>query len=111
MAGNSPHTAQQVLREGLYRIAETPTAPKLGKTRLGSEVDISTSSMHCSIGGGPFTPNTVEAIRFRESLTQNPTSPNYRLPLATFETHNGRSILSAGTGLYAPKPTLLLAPG
>jgi hypothetical protein len=38
-------------------------------------------------------------------LTQKPTSPNHRLPLTAFETHNGRSTFAAGIALYAPQPT------
>ena len=40
-----------------------------------------------------------------KSLTQKPTSPNHRLPLTAFETHNGRSSFAAGSALHAPKRT------
>ena len=39
-----------------------------------------------------------------QSLTQKPTSPNHRLPLTAFETHNGRSTFAAGTAPHAPEP-------
>ena len=44
-------------------------------------------------------------IAHSQSLTQKPTSPDHRLPLTAFETHNGRSTFAAGTALHAPKRT------
>src|ERR1700730_11586016 len=41
-------------------------------------------------------------IAHSQSLTQKPTSPDHRLPLTAFETHNGRSTFAAGTALHAP---------
>jgi hypothetical protein len=38
-----------------------------------------------------------------QSLTQKPTSPDHRLPLTAFETHNGRSTFATGTALHAPQ--------
>ena len=50
----------------------------------------------------------ISARSTAKSLTQNPTSPNHRLPLTAFETHSGRSIFAAETALPAPLRTLPL---
>jgi hypothetical protein len=45
-------------------------------------------------------------IAHSQSLTQKPTSPDHRLSLTAFETHNGRSTFATGTALHAPDRTL-----
>jgi hypothetical protein len=51
-------------------------------------------------------PEAERTARCRDrSLTQKPTSPDHRLPLTAFETHNGRSTFATGTALHAPFAT------
>jgi hypothetical protein len=50
--------------------------------------------------------NRIDGEAVAKSLTQKPTSPNHRLPLTAFETHNGRSTFAAGTALHAPLTSL-----
>lgn len=67
---------------------------------MPSELPCTVSSMNSDL---PLDRSTIFLSGFApKRLTQKPTSPNHRLPLTAFETHNDRSTFAAGTALRAP---------